>query len=266
MIDTIFSLLPESFPWKSRIIWLDTIDSTNDRAKRLAAQGAENGTALIAGQQTGGRGRLGRSFLSPQGQGLYLSVILRPGCKPEDLMHLTCAAAVAACDAVEKAAGFRPRIKWTNDLVWNGKKLGGILTELSVCPKSGLVDYAVVGIGINCLQKAEDFPSELQDIASSLSAVSKREVLPAALAAAMLCSLEDLYKKLLAKKLELMAIYRKDCITIGREIVLVTPTQKQYGTALSLDDNGGLKVAFADGEIRTVTAGEVSIRGMYGYL
>ncbi len=266
MMDTFFPLLPADFPWKDRIFLFDTIDSTNDYAKRLAAQGAENGTVLIAGHQTGGRGRLGRSFLSPKGQGLYVSVILRPACLPKDLMHLTCGVAVAACDAIEETAAFRPQIKWTNDLVWEGKKLGGILTELSVCPKTGLIDYAVVGIGINCLQKDGDFPLELQDMASSLSAVSGREILPETLAAAVLQSLEKLSGKLLLEKTELMERYRRDCITIGREIVVVTPTQKQYGTALSLDDDGGLVVAFSDGETRTVTSGEVSVRGMYGYV
>ena len=134
----------------------ETIDSTNTYLKQLAEAGAEGGTAVIAHSQTGGRGRLGRSFHSPAGSGIYLSYLLRPNCKPEGLMHLTCAVAVAMCDAVEKTTGLRPGIKWTNDLVWQKRKLGGILTELGF--ENGLVSYAVVGIGINCTQTEEDFP------------------------------------------------------------------------------------------------------------
>ena len=157
MIASILNRLPEDFPWKHSIQYFPTIDSTNTRAKLLAAQGAPHGTVLIAGHQSGGRGRMGRSFHSPEGMGIYLSVILRPDCPATDLMHLTCAAGVAMCDAVEAAAGFRPGIKWTNDLIWGKRKLGGILTELSL-KSDGTADYAVVGIGINCCQQPEDFP------------------------------------------------------------------------------------------------------------
>ena len=122
----------------------DTIDSTNNRAKDMAQQGAPHGTVLIARHQTGGRGRLGRSFHSPPGSGIYLSMILRPSCRPDKLMHLTCAAAVAMCDAIQAATGFRPGIKWTNDLVHNRMKPGGILTELSFA-STGCLDYVIVG-------------------------------------------------------------------------------------------------------------------------
>ena len=141
MKQRILDHLPRNHPWAGNIHYFDTIDSTNTEAKRLAAAGAPHGTVLIAGHQTGGRGRMGRSFHSPAGLGIYLSVILRPECAPGDLMHLTCAAAVAMCDAVENAAGFRPGIKWTNDLVYGKRKLGGILTELAF-GSSGRVDYA----------------------------------------------------------------------------------------------------------------------------
>ena len=153
MINMIQSLLPPGFPWRESIHYYPTIDSTNTQAKHLAAQGAPHGTVLIAGHQTGGRGRLGRSFHSPEGLGIYLSVILRPNCLAKDLMHLTCATAVAMCDAVEAAAAFRPGIKWTNDLIWGKRKLGGILTELSLNP-DGAVDYAVVGIHGLCYDNA----------------------------------------------------------------------------------------------------------------
>ena len=122
MKEQIIKNLRESCPWQDSLLWFDSIDSTNTRARELARQGAAHGTVLIADHQTGGRGRLGRSFHSPSGVGIYMSVILRPHCKPQEIMHLTCAAAVAMCDAVENAAGLRPGIKWTNDLVCGHKK------------------------------------------------------------------------------------------------------------------------------------------------
>lgn len=264
MKQQILSFLPGDHPWQNHICWFDSISSTNTHAKEMAAQGAPHGTVVIAGMQTGGRGRLGRQFDSPAGQGVYLSVILRPQCPPQKIMHLTCAAAVAMCDAVQNAAGFRPQIKWTNDLVFGGKKLGGILTELSVHPKTGLVSYTVVGIGINCTQKDSDFPAPLQNMAASLSMVAKKDILPAALAA---CMIEALYKmdKSLYNKAERMAQYRADCMTVGQDIVLLRGQQRRYGTALDVADDGGLVVQFADGTVQTVDSGEISVRGMYGY-
>ena len=144
-------------------------DSTNTVAKRLAAQGAPAGTTIVADHQTGGRGRLGRRFQSPAGLGTYLSIILRPNAKPEQLMTLTAMIAEAVCEAVEQACQLRPQIKWANDLLFQKRKICGILTELSVEAESGLVQYAVVGIGMNCNQRPEDFPPELQKTAISLS-------------------------------------------------------------------------------------------------
>ena len=157
MKEKICSLLPPGKPWGELIHHFDTVESTNTLAKSLAAQGAPQGTVILADHQTGGRGRRGRSFHSPAGSGIYMSVILRPNCPPDKLMHLTCAAAVAMCCAVENATGHRPGIKWTNDLVFGRKKVAGILTEL-IFDGSGNVSAAVVGIGINCTQSAGDFP------------------------------------------------------------------------------------------------------------
>ena len=241
----------------------ETIDSTNTYLKQLAEAGAEAGTAVIAHAQTGGRGRLGRSFHSPAGSGIYLSWLLRPNCKPEDVMHLTCAVAVAMCDAVEKATGLRPGIKWTNDLVYGKHKLGGILTELGF--ENGLVSYAVVGIGINCTQKAEDFPEEIQSIATSLAAVNGKPVDIAALEGEMLSALEAMAQTL-ADKETVLAKYRSDCVTIGQKVCVVRGEEISYGTALDVNGEGALVVRFDDGSVRAVSSGEVSVRGMYGYL
>ena len=147
--------------WEALVQIHKELPSTNDLAKELARQGAPEGTTVIARRQTAGRGRLGRSFHSPEGTGLYMSVVLRPHCAPQELMHLTCAVAVAACDAVEATARIRPGIKWINDLVTDGKKLGGILTELGFSGK-GTVDYAVIGISIAL--SPDDFRPKLGDV------------------------------------------------------------------------------------------------------
>ncbi len=267
MIQHILSHIPQNHPWKDRIHWFPTIDSTNLELKRMAQQGAPHGSVVIADRQTAGRGRMGRSFLSPGGMGIYMSVLLRPGCPPQQLMHLTCAAAAAMCDAVEEAAGIRPGIKWTNDLVYNQKKLAGILTELGIDPKSSLVDYAIVGIGINCCQNVKDFDPSIQDFAVSLSMCTGKTVDRSAAAASMICTLKKMDRILLTGKKQILDQYRQDCITIGRDISLLRPgCPVQYGRAVDVDDNGSLLVQFADGSQEAVNSGEVSIRGMYGYI
>ena len=250
-------------PWRDTLHWYNTIDSTNSRAKELAKDGAPHGTVLVAGTQTGGRGRMGRSFLSPSG-GVYMSVILRPDCSPEQLMHLTCATAVAGCRAVEEACGICPNIKWTNDLVYSNKKLGGILTELALNDKEK-VEYAIIGIGINC-KKPQDFPAELQQTVTSVQEISHTHCSAEKLTAKLVEALWKMSKMLFIGKTEIMDIYRQRCITLGKEIKVVRGDSVEYGTALDLDEDGGLLIRFRDGNEKIVTSGEVSVRGMYGYL
>ena len=265
MRDSILSHLSPAYPWRDLLQYHSTIGSTNDVLKTLARQGAPHGTAIVAGHQTGGHGRMGRSFHSPEGMGIYLSILLRPGCAPTDLMHLTCAAAVAMCDAVEDAAGFRPGIKWTNDLVYGQRKLGGILTELGLSPK-GTVDYAIIGIGINCRQQEADFPEEIRAIAGSLNMVTGRDISPARLAAAMLDALHRMDARLLTQKAVILDAYRTGCVTLGKDISVVRGDDIRHGKALRVDDEGALVVSYPDGTVQTVNSGEVSIRGMYGYV
>lgn len=259
----ILSHLPGDFPWQ--VHWYHSTHSTNTLAKEMARSGAAHGTTILAGHQTGGRGRMGRSFSSPEGLGLYLSILLRPACSARELMHLTCSAGLAACDAVEQTTGFRPGIKWINDLVAEGKKLGGILTEMSVDPKTELVDYAVIGIGINCLQTEEDFPEELQDIAVSLKTVTGKEVEIPLLAAQLILALQKMAENLLNRD-TIMARYRKDCVTLGREIAVISSGDIRYGTALDIDPKGALIVKLQNGDTVAVNSGEVSVRGLWGYL
>lgn len=266
MKERILSLVSPKYPWKDRFYYLQETDSTNDQLKKMARQGAPHGTVLIAGRQTGGHGRLGRSFHSPGNVGIYFSLLLRPDCAPGELMHLTCATAVAMCDAVEAATGLRPGIKWTNDLVHGKRKLGGILTELGLSSK-GTVDYCIIGIGINCCQKQADFPEDIREIAGSLSMVTGNEIDCCQVAAAMMNALWKMDEHLLTRKAEILNRYRRDCITIGQEISLLRVGQEvRHGKAVDMDDEGALIVEFADGHREAINSGEVSIRGMYGYL
>lgn len=262
MLKEIQKFLP-GHPWVEHIQYFDTIGSTNTYAKELAAQGAPHGTVLIADRQTGGRGRMGRTFQSPGGMGVYMTVLLRPQCQPQELMHLTCATAVAACDAVEKVTGLRPGIKWTNDLVCGGRKLAGILTELVVLPREWA---AVVGIGINCCQAEMDFPEEIRHMAGSLAMVTGQPIDRANLAAALIQALHRMDETLLTGKEEMLDRYRRNCVTLGKDISILRSDEVRYGHALSVDGDGALVVRFTDGHIEAVSSGEVSVRGMYGYI
>ena len=253
-----------SCPWQVQVF--EEVTSTNTLLKELGRQGAPAGTVLVADRQTGGRGRLGRTFLSPGGVGVYLSALIRPDCAPRSLMHLTCAVAVAMCDAVENAFGFRPGIKWTNDLVVGTKKLGGILTELGLDPKTGRVSYAVLGIGINCGQEPGDFDPSIRDIATSARMVLGHEADRECLIAEMVRALEAVEQQLLRSPAAMLERYRRDCITLGKRVSIVRGDEVRHAIALDIDAEGGLIVRYDSGETGTVTSGEVSVRGLYGYI
>ncbi len=262
---SIVSLISPACDWRDSLLWFDTVDSTNTRAKALASQGAPHGTVLIADQQTGGRGRRGRSFYSPAGTGIYLTAILRPCCAPSELMHLTCAVGVAMCNAVEASCGFRPGIKWTNDLVFDRRKLSGILVELHTDSQQR-VDYAVIGIGINCHQKPDDFPEDIRTVAGSLDSVSGREIHRNQLAAAMVESLWRMDCRLIGEKDQILAQYRRDCITLGQTVSITDAAGRtRHARAVDVDAEGALVVELPSGMREAVNSGEVSVRGMYGY-
>ena len=247
------------------LYYFDVLDSTNTHLKQLAREGAPNGTVVIAGCQTAGRGRMERSFQSPAGKGLYLSVLLRPDLPPERLLPVTALAGVAACDAVERSCGVRPGVKWPNDLVLGGKKLCGILTELGL--DAELKPWLVVGIGINVSQTAADFSPEVAALATSLAAQLQREVSLAALAAALIDSVDRLYAALTEDSTEAyLTAYRRDCVNLGRAVQLISADgRRETAEAVDVDDTFGLIVRTAEGE-KTVRSGEVSVRGLYGYV
>ncbi len=250
--------------WAQHVVVLDSVDSTNNYAKRLAASGAPAGTAVIAGTQTAGRGRRGRSFFSPAGEGLYLSVILRPAARPEQIMHLTAMAAVAAARAVACVCTQRPQIKWTNDLVFGTRKLAGILTELSLVAESREVEYVVIGIGINCAQRA--FPPELAEIATSICAQTGRTPARSALAAALLRELSRMDDALLTRRDEWLREFAENCVTLGREVQVIRGDCVRAAFAEGIGPEGELLVRYPDGTREAVASGEVTVRGMYGYV
>ncbi len=248
------------------IVCLDTVDSTNEEVKRRAAAGAPTGLAVLAETQTGGKGRRGRSFQSPAGQGLYLSVLLRPHCPPEQLFQITAWTAVAVCDGIAAACGIRPGIKWTNDLVLNGKKLCGILTELGLEGESGAVDYVAVGIGINVSQTSEDFIPEVRGVATSLAQALTPPPARNILAAAVLAALDDMYASFPAAREEYLKRYRAGCLTLGRPCRLLRADgTSEEAFAEDVDDSFSLIVRCPDGNRKTVFTGEVSVRGLFGY-
>ena len=239
---------------------LETVDSTNNYLKNRAAAGAPHGTVAIAECQTGGRGRLGRRFDSVPGAGVYLSVLLRPACPPQALMTLTAQAAVATRRAIRTVTGAETGIKWVNDLVLNGRKLCGILTELSIEAESGLVSYAVVGVGVNCNRAVADFPPELRDTVGSLRSETGTRVDRNALAAAMIRELSAL------PALDWREEYRSACVNLGREVQILAPGRPpRTGKALDVGPDAELIVQTETGT-EAVQSGEVSVRGMYGYV
>ena len=263
MIQSVLQHLPDNHPWKDRIHYFDCVDSTNTLAKEMAKAGAPHGSVLIADRQTAGRGRLGRSFLSPGGMGIYMSVILRYQCTASELMHLTCACGVGLCNAVESVLQVRPGIKWINDLVYDAKKLAGILTELVF---TGNEICAIVGIGLNCGQAEDAFDPQIRSIATSAAIITGRQPNRGQLIARILMELSSVDQKLLSHRDALMDAYRADCITLKKAISIHRGDDVQHGTALDILSDGSLLVRFDDGSVGAVNSGEVSVRGMYGYV
>lgn len=242
------------------------LDSTNNYLKTQTA--APDGTAAVADSQTAGRGRMDRSFQSPKGRGIYLSVLLRPPLPPERLLPVTALAGVAVCAAVERVCGVRPGLKWPNDPVLNGKKLCGILTEMSLEAETGRVQSLVLGIGVNVGQGPEDFSPEVREMATSLLQALGQPVSRPRLTAALLEELDRAYAALLAGDLSAyLAAYRRDCVNLGKTVQLIPFGGGERETAQAVDVDGefSLVIRGSGGRERTVRSGEVSVRGLWGY-
>ena len=251
--------LPPDSLFSGKVLVEPVVDSTNTRLKAMAAAGAPEGTALIAEEQTGGRGTHGRSFQSPRGDGLYLSVLLRPPAELRDLFTLTGWVAVAARDGAAKASGAPVEIKWLNDLYLHGRKLCGILTELSFLGESAEPDYVVVGMGVNMNQTAETFRAQgLEHIAASLAGegypVERNQ-----LAVCLLDALDRMARDFPGQKADYLERYRAHCITLGRRVSFEAEGGVLTGTVTGVDGQFGLQVQADGGGSHTVTSGTVAM-------
>lgn len=261
------SFLPPTVIVGRELRCLEEVDSTNTYAKALALAGGVDGTVVTANCQTAGRGRMDRGFQSPRDKGVYLTALLRPDLPAQSLLPVTALAGVAVCEAVEAVCGVRPQLKWPNDPVLGGKKLCGILTELSLEGETGRLQYLVLGIGVNVLQTETDFTPEVSEMATSLALALNRTVSRPAVAAALIAALDRLYAALLAGDLTAyLAAYRRDCVNLGRSVQLLRPGGRETVEAVGIDDQFGLVVRHPGGEVETVRSGEVSVRGLHGYV
>lgn len=244
----------------------EEVDSTNTRALQMALEGAPTGTVVVADRQTHGNGRLGRSFESPAGVGVYLSYLLRPQCDTSALSLLTSYAGLAVCEVLEEY-GLLPTIKWPNDVILDRRKVCGILTKLTSDGETATVNGAVIGIGINVAQRREDFPEELREKATSVREAGKM-VPRAELAARVIDRLDDFFLRrnlLRAPTDEMIAALRRRSCTVGSRVVVVSPTGSREAEAIDIAPDAGLMVRYEDGSVATVSSGEVSVRGLLGY-
>ena len=262
----------EILPWLhtryvgSNLSCYQVIDSTNNYLKREALK-LPDGMVVVANEQTGGRGRLGRSFQSQADKGIYLSALLRPDVLPAQALNLTAFVAVAVCEGIEAATGLSPQIKWTNDIVLENKKVCGILTEMSVEGESGALQHIVTGIGINVNQMEEDFPEEIRDMAGSLRMMKGEEIPRGRLAAEIINALDRMYAAWTGNGANYLERYRQRCLTVGKQVKLLRADGSvEEVQALGVDDDFGLVVEHSDSSRETITSGEVSVRGLWGYV
>ena len=232
----------------------DRLESSNPTAKRLALSGAPHGTLVLTDQQSAGRGRMGRKFESPAGQGIYLSLLLRADIPAADAQTVTVSAAVAVCRAVKALCGLELSIKWVNDLYYRGKKVCGILTEAGADLESGRLEWLVVGIGLNLTTPPEAFPAELRRLAGSLFPGGPAPVSRVALAAAIARELLTL-----CPAFDCLEEYRARCATVGCDVTYTRSDTVYNARAVGIDGDYALIVE-RGGERETIRFGEVSVR------
>lgn len=241
------------------IRYCESINSTNELAKTVANEGCPDGLLAIAEEQVSGKGRLSRGWFSPYGHGVWASVVLKPPFLPQEAPKCTLMAAIAVVKAINKYKGVNASIKWPNDVLLNGKKMVGILTEMNA--EFGKVNYIVIGTGINVNVPREMIPEELQDLAISVADAAAEPVRRIDILADYLKNLEDLYETVLAKGFgTVFEEWRKYNNTIGQEVKVISLGDIYYGKAIDIDPEGLLIVQKKDGTIEKVIAGDVSIR------
>lgn len=251
--------------WAGRnLVYLEEVDSTNNYAKKLAEEGAPHGTLVVADYQSGGKGRRGRTWVMPHGKSIAMSLIIHPDIRPEKASMMTLVIGMAAAKAVREITGLKAGIKWPNDVVIEGKKISGILTEMSM--EMERIHYVVIGIGINA--NYTEFPEEIRQTATSLQLQLGKPVDRGAVICAVMKAFEAYYEKFMEKEsMELLEEeYEQMLVNKDREVRVLEPQHEYNGIARGIDAAGRLLVERENGEITAVYAGEVSVRGIYNYV
>ncbi len=246
------------------VYYYDTITSTNIEAKKIAPSEKE-GTILVSESQTAGRGRLGRRWQSPKGKGIWMSIILKPKIPPIQVAKMTLIGAVAVNLAL-KDMGIDSYIKWPNDIVINGKKVCGILTEMSC--ELNMINYVIMGIGINVNLGKDDFKGEVFDTGTSLKIETGKEINRKELLAKVLNKFEELYIPFVEKNdlSKVIEISKENSILLGKEVRIICNDKEKIGKAIDINEEGELVIEYRNGEIENVLSGEVSVRGLNGYV
>lgn len=247
-----------------KICFLNEVDSTNEEAKRLALAGAPSGTVVAAEEQLNGKGRRGHQWISPSGQSAYFTILLRPEMEASHASMLTLVAALAVAKGIEEVSGLHASIKWPNDLVLHGKKICGILTEMSTDME--YINYVVIGIGINI--NTPSFAKEINDIATSLMIEAEHEISRAGIIAKVIEAMEHCYEIFMETQdmTGLMSEYNSRLVNVGREVKIVKKDSEMVRKAVGIDDAGGLIVEDETGTRQIIISGEVSVRGLFGYV
>lgn len=252
-----------------KVVYAPEIDSTNNEAKRNAENGAKDGTLYITESQTSGRGRRGRQWVSPSGSGIWMTLLLRPQINPANASMLTIVAAMAVTMAIRRAvaetgADVECYIKWPNDVVINKKKVCGILTEMSA--ELDCIHYVVIGIGINV--NTTEFADEIKETASSLFVETGKNIKRSRIVALFAEEFTKYYQKFLntGDLSGLVQDYNELLINAGRQVRICDAKEEFTGVAAGIDSHGELLVTKEDGTQAVISAGEVSVRGLYGYV
>lgn len=245
----------------TRIYTMESVDSTNNEAKRRAQEGAPHGSVFVAEEQTGGKGRLGRVWKSPPKTGLWFTLLLRPNATPEQVTNLTLLAGLAVSRAIHALTSLPAQIKWPNDVVIEGKKVCGILTEMAAEMES--VEYVIPGIGVNV--NTESFPEDIAWKATSLYLSTGKKWSRATVLQAILREMEELLHRQEEKGTgAVLAEYRENCVTIGKPVSTQRGNIRLSGIAEDITDTGELIVRQSNGSELIINSGEVSVQGIYG--
>jgi len=246
--------------WLARsVCYEESVPSTNNLAKQLANKEVVHGLLVVAEEQGAGKGRVGRGWSSPYGKGLWFSVVFQPKFLPQEAPKCTLMAAVAVTEAIREIADAKVEIKWPNDILFNGKKMVGILSEMSA--EFGHINYVVVGIGIDTHVEKNDLPVDVQNIFVSLDQVAKKSFTRVELLGKIMNKLEVVFEEAEKKGFaDIFAKWREYSCTLGKEVKVIGLDETYYGKAVDIDNSGMLLVKKTDGKIEKVLAGDVSIR------